>query len=597
MSKKFGFSNGVRVFVLGTKPERTKLWCALIAAIALQLFVLYYQLNYGALVGLIEWDDCAILLRGLENIDKLVTSHSLRQVLGAALHLNIHEAVSDIQTIVGLLLTGGAIWGPYALNVSCLCIAIYALSTTTALKNSIVFATSVLFLLVQPITFIALSRQLSDWQGAILMSGAMFVLFDAAEESNNYSRAVGAALLGLMSITKLTAFYLPVLALGVFLVFEFYGALKHRLAAKEASNLSWTTFKEAFIRLGAISRHLTLCVALILMPYLFFFLYKYKELLGYIRLALGPMWADDLTVSERLLFYSPLHMWAGVRGEVWGSLHFMFLIFLAAGLIAALLKRAWLHVLACLGILPIAAVFLVPLVLAHTSYIGFGATFLGAIMGGTLICLWIFAANTPRWGALASPVVVLALALPTVLPLNPPRDQSGTLVGRSELEHYQAIYDDMVGMIARRETSARPEVVFTFGHMLLPEPNLAIRYFQHTRRFLSIHRIDDFSEDNAASFLANADFVVTITPTGELRALPDLPANLPTSANPALGDARVRETGRYGLIASYQVQGGEIQLYQAGVSAARTSILTHSAAPPDGRARNLRSADARISAA
>jgi hypothetical protein len=31
-----------------------------------------------------------------------------------------------------------------------------------------------------------------------------------------------------------------------------------------------------------------------------------------------------------------------------------------------------------------------------------------------------------------------------------------------------------------------------------------------------------------------------------------------------LGDARVRESGRYGLIARYQVQGGEIRLYQAG---------------------------------
>jgi hypothetical protein len=60
----------------------------------------------------------------------------------------------------------------------------------------------------------------------------MFVLFDAAEESNNYSRAVGSALLGLMSITKLTAFYLPVLALGVFLVFEFYGAPSRSFAIR-----------------------------------------------------------------------------------------------------------------------------------------------------------------------------------------------------------------------------------------------------------------------------------------------------------------------------------------------------------------------------
>ena len=84
--------------------------------------------------------------------------------------------------------------------------------------------------------------------------------------------------------------------------------------------------------------------------------------------------------------------------SAWGGLHFMFLIFLAAGLIAALFKRAWLHVLACTGILPIAAVFLAPLVLAHTSNISFGAPFFGTIMGGTLIFLRIFVANTPRVG-------------------------------------------------------------------------------------------------------------------------------------------------------------------------------------------------------
>jgi hypothetical protein len=272
---------------MGMSFEKAKLWLALAAAITVQLLILYYQLNYGALVGLIPWDDCAILQRGLWNINTLVTSHSLRQVLGVALHLDIHAPVSDIQTIVGLLLTGGATWGPYALNVSCLCIAIYAISMTAALKNSILFATVVLFLLVQPITFLALSTLKSDWQGGLLLATALLVLFDAAEKNSNCSRSVGAALLGLMLVTKMTAFYLSVLALGGFLVFEFYGALKQRLAAKEVSNLSWAAFKKAFIRLGAIVRQRTPCAALILAPYLFFFLYKHKELLGYMRYALG----------------------------------------------------------------------------------------------------------------------------------------------------------------------------------------------------------------------------------------------------------------------------------------------------------------------
>ena len=210
--------------------EKARLWWAFAAAITLQLFILYYQINYGALVGLVPWDDCAILVRGLRNLDKLEQAHSLWHMLRAASHLYIHAPVADVQNMVGLLATGGAVWGPYVLNVIWLCIAIYAISTTTALKNSITFGASVLFLLVQPITFIALARLISDWQGAILLAAAMFVLFDAAETNNNHGRILGSVLLGLMAITKMTAFYLSVLALGVFLVFAFYGALKHTLA-------------------------------------------------------------------------------------------------------------------------------------------------------------------------------------------------------------------------------------------------------------------------------------------------------------------------------------------------------------------------------
>jgi hypothetical protein len=263
------------------------------------------------------------------------------------------------------------------------------------------------------------------------------------------------------------------------------------------------------------------------------------------------------TMSQRLIFYSPLH------ARPWGSLHFMFLIFLAAGLIAALCKRASLHVLACLGILPIAAVFLAPLVLAHTSVVSFSAPFLGTIMGGTLIFLCIFVAHTPRWGALVAIIIVLALALPSVLPLTPPHDLIGKPVSRRELEHYKFINDDIVEKITDWETSARPEVVFTFDHDFLPYPNLSIRYFQGTGGFLSMYRIDDLGDPDAASLLEHADFIITITPIGEARTVPNLLVKLPTSADPALADARVRESGRYGVIASYQVQGGQIWLYHA----------------------------------
>jgi hypothetical protein len=51
---------------------------------------------------------------------------------------------------------------------------------------------------------------------------------------------------------------------------------------------------------------------------------------------------------------------------------------------------------------------------------------------------------------------------------------------------------------------------------------------------------------------------------GGTRTVPNVAGNFPTSTDPALGDARVRESGRYALISGYQVQGADIRLYEAG---------------------------------
>ena len=163
----------------------------------------------------------------------------------------------------------------------------------------------------------------------------------------------------------------------------------------------------------------------------------------------------------------------------------MFVIFLAAGLIAALFKRAWLHVLACAGVLAIAAAFLAPLALAHTSNMSFGAPFFGTLIGGTLIFMRIFVANTSRWGALIAPIVMLVLALPSHCHSVPFAISRGCRLA-IELEHYQSIYDDMVDRIARQATPAEPKVVFTFELFVAPYPNLSIRYFQRTGHFLSV---------------------------------------------------------------------------------------------------------------
>jgi hypothetical protein len=81
---------------------------------------------------------------------------------------------------------------------------------------------------------------------------------------------------------------------------------------------------------------------------------------------------------------------------------------------------------------------------------------------------------------------------------------------------------------------------------------------------MSIDRIDDLNGRDTVSSLAEADFVVTITPNSEAGNVPFLASNMPISAEPALADARVRETGRFRPIANYQAPGAEVRLYQAG---------------------------------
>ena len=317
---------------VGMGAEKARLWWAFAAAITLQSFILYYQLNYGALVGLIPWDDCAIVLRDLENLDKLAQAHSLWHMLIAALHLDIHAPVSDIQGIVGLLLAGGAMWGPYALNVTCLCIAIYAISTTAAMKDPVVFGAGALFLLVQPVTFSALAELKSDWQGGILLAAALFVLFDAAEANNNHSRTLGAALLGLMLITKMTAFYLPVLALGVFLIFELYGALKHKSATKDAPKLPQAAYKGTLARIGGNARQYTnICGAdpntlpVVLLS-------QSQSALGLYSISIGPgLGATGSPCLNVFFIIARLMVISRLMSKVapWGGLHFMFLIFFA----------------------------------------------------------------------------------------------------------------------------------------------------------------------------------------------------------------------------------------------------------------------------
>jgi hypothetical protein len=80
-------------------------WIAISVSLSVQAYVLYFCLHYGTLVGLLQWDDCVIILRGFQNLDQLAHAQLGFGLVQAVHHLEIHAPLSDTQTMIGLLIS------------------------------------------------------------------------------------------------------------------------------------------------------------------------------------------------------------------------------------------------------------------------------------------------------------------------------------------------------------------------------------------------------------------------------------------------------------------------------------------------------------
>jgi hypothetical protein len=525
---------------------RTRLVLAFGIVILLQAYTLYYLLTYGSLIGLIPWDDCAIILRGITNIDVFAHATSILGGAASVFRLDVHSPTSDIQTMIGLVMTGGATWGPYALNAVYLLVCLYLLSKTAGLKSSLAFWLVTALLLTQPLTFSALSELKSDWQGGLLMAAAIFILFDAQEADSDTQRFAGSSVLSLALLTKMTSVYMPILAAGIFIAMESYGAL--RTASMPGAGFKIADAPKAIGNQAARTWRVQLiCLTVILVPFLVFFVYQFQHLTDYIQNGLSLKWRDGFSLHQRFDFYRPRH------NPGWGRLHELFAGFFLLALIAAAVRRNWLHVLACLGVLAIAIVFVIPLLLAPTSNFSFSAAFLGTLIGGTLVAMRILTTNAAGLGAAISAVVILIAALTTAMPQRPP------MPDRAYAQRYQAMYNDMLDKMLKTERSDHPKVAFAVEVYAAPFPNLFILHFRRTARLLRLDRADELKD--AAALASGADYVVTMTQTPGLVRVPDVSMNYPISADLAAADRAVTASGHYERLSDYPVRGGTLHFY------------------------------------
>jgi hypothetical protein len=556
----------------------SRTWIAIGVSLSVQACALYYADHYGLLSGLLRWDDCGVLLRGYRNLDLLAHANSLFDAFRAVHNFDIHAPLSDAQTIIGILIAGGQPWGPFLLNAVWLALALTAILNTINHKTWALTIAVILFILVQPLTFNALTNVKSDWNGGLLLAGALFVLSKGTEKARPYLKLLGATLLGLSILSKLTAFYLPVLALGVLLLFEWHSALISAVqrTGSVLSPLSPTkkVSIQSFVLTPVDRRMFALYATISVGPFILCFVWKFRATINYIRDAVGNRWWDDgFTMLERAGYYSPL----GGSSGYWGNLHVFFLVFVGTAIWVAWRRRDFGYPILLIIFCFICGAFFVPLIVPQTSNPEFGATFLGVVIAATLVSVDFIALAIPRWGGLAVLAITVLIALPPVLPFAKTNNDSGTYNSRElrqgsgtynsrELRQVADTYGRIVDTISEHSHWDTTKVVVLYEYLLAAHPNLAIKYFLKTGRLPVVERVDDISRSEVKSQLENAEFVLSIAPVPSVnqstQLIPGLFPSYPTSHDPARGDAFVFALGRFDLIGTFPVRGGEIHLYR-----------------------------------
>jgi hypothetical protein len=515
------------------------------AVLGLQALVLWRAFHGGPLSGLIPWDDCLIALRQLYNL-RILAGASAADVLPRVGAVIVHSPVSDLPVAAGLLLSGGAVWGAYALNGLVVLAALQVALVRAGRWPPLLFAALAATALLQPMTVSALTFLKADWKAGVLMAAAVFTLHAAARAGDRALKLWGAGLLGLAAAAKLTAFYGPLFALVVFAAFE--------ALAFAARRLDDPSLRLAD-HLAAERPILAPAAALVLGPYIAFYLFGVlgqHGLLGYIVFALGDAWDDGLSLPQRAAFYSPFS-----ANPAWSLLSWHLLGVGGAALAVSILRRAWLFVLTLAVLFGLALMHLAPLAVARTSNPEFGALVVGIALGAVLISVRTCAEAFPRFGAAACLALSLALAVvvPPAAALFPPA-QAPTL---AELEGLEATYRRIVADVAARSPSGPPQTLVLYEHLYAPFPNLSLLYRERTGALMDVDRVDVL--DSAPPRLAQTDFVLTLVPSGgEVRGLEP---RFPTSRDPAGADRFVAAQGRFARVGAYPVPGGELHLYQA----------------------------------
>lgn len=543
-------------FTRAAHPENRYLMPLIYAVVIgsfVSAYVLYYSLHYGVLVGLLQWDDCAIILRGIANLDLIARATTFGGMALNLLHLDIHAPLSDIQVMAGLLFSGGTDLGPFVLSPLWLILCLAAIYYTLDQRSAAVAIAITVFFCTQPLTINALTIMKSDWRGGLLLSVAIVLLESAYRKGDTRLKYFGATFVSLAILSKITEFYLPFDAVILIVIFELYGIA--------CSGQNGIRRKMDAVLTAATSRHFWLTLAIAIVPFILFFLWKIRGITQYIGLATSGVWLDNMSLFQRVIFYSPGN---SNSPFVWGNLYITFALFCAVAFVVAIVNRKYYYIATLIASAAIFFAFLAPLLLAKVSALSFSASALGVVMGVTILSMKFLDAASPRWGGYIVLFCVLLITAFTKIPLENSDYFSEFSISDDSLRSLSQTYARLVSVMTKDAAYKDPEIVVCFDQIFAPFPNIAIKYFLITGRIPNVGRIDDLSALSERE-MSSADYVLTIVPTtnGNGGSALNLFPKYPISRNPKAADDLMKASPSFAQDGSFQVPGGEIHLYKS----------------------------------
>jgi hypothetical protein len=325
------------------------------------------------------------------------------------------------------------------------------------------------------------------------------------------------------------------------------------LAGKERITTDIVRFStlKAFARcLYERRTRLTKELAILIVPFAVAFAWGGRNLLGYVRWAVGANWGDGLTILERAALYLP-------GGSMpWGPLPLLFVVALFWCISICNARKEWSAIIFVVSGLTVSAMFVVPLVAAKTSNPSFGSYFMGGILGTTLIAVRHVSAHS-----IIGRRILLAA---TVLCLAAVRVGEGPTGREDDLRLARVSYERIVDQIVELKTRANPSVRLVFEDADAGYPNLSLIHYAKTGKVLDAGRIDDFSNaDKFSKATRAADFVVTLQPDSpDIGAGYSIQSRFPSSRDLVGGDRAVSSQPFLVKVGSFPWKNGQLNLYR-----------------------------------